>query len=405
MKSRHIKFTYRLAITLGALCVCAVVMYGCQGQSETPLSSSADADLLTMMKSHQSAAGRQIFRHYTFGDEQFWTDELRMHEVIQTAVDPQTALGVGLKVDANALPPGFLASADLTDPATTVELIKHDAVLGLEGTVTDNGELKSVGVTCALCHSTVDNSIAPGIGNRLDGWANRDLDPGLILSLSPAMQSPGTQAVLTSWGPGFYDARWNQDGINAPTLIPPIYGLKGVPLETYTGDGEISYWNSYVAITQMGGKGDFSDPRIGVFVDQTPDLVTPKLKILLKYQLLLEEPDTDPGMFDEEAAARGEEIFNGKAMCADCHIPPTYTDAGITVHEPSEVGQDPTEAQRSATGKYRTTPLRALVLHPPYFHDGSAATLEDVVEHYVPVLGLSLTAQERSDLVEYLKSI
>src|SRR5262245_48258741 len=196
------------------------------------------------------ADGQNIFRFDTFGDETFWSDTLRMQEVIRTAVDPTTALGVGLKVDSSKLPSGFLAGADLHDPATTVELLRHDAVLGLKGTF-EGTTLARVGVTCALCHSTVDNSVAAGIGQRLDGWANRDLDPGLILSLSPALQAPAVQAVLKSWGKGKYDARWNHDGLNGPVVIPPAYGLAGVNLTTYTGEGSIAYWNAYVAVTQM----------------------------------------------------------------------------------------------------------------------------------------------------------
>ncbi|MDH3729350.1 MAG: hypothetical protein OER77_17605, partial [Myxococcales bacterium] len=200
--------------------------------------------------------GKEIFRYDTFGDEALWTDVLQMHTVISTAVDPLTALAVGLKVDASVLPEGILEQVDLTDPATTVALLKLNAVVGLQGTVEEidgTDVLTSVGITCAVCHSIVDDSVMPGIGNRLDGWPNRDLDPGLILSLSPALQDPATQAVLTSWGPGMYDAYWNQDGINNPQVIPPAWGLAGVDLETFTGEGPVSYWNSYVAVTQMGG--------------------------------------------------------------------------------------------------------------------------------------------------------
>ena len=230
----------------------------------------------------------EVFRYETFGDETWWTDTLAMNEVIQAAVDPETALGVGLKVDADALPEGLLASADLSDPATTVELIRLDAVVGLRGEVDDEGNLTRVGVTCALCHSTVDNSVMSGIGHRLDGWPNLDLNPGLIVSLSPYFADPAAQSVLTSWGPGMFDPRFNVDGISDPVVIPPAYGLDGVALETYTGDGSVSYWNAYVAITQMHGHGDFSDPRIGVSVDWDEDLVTPLLEPLLEYQLSLD---------------------------------------------------------------------------------------------------------------------
>ena len=348
-----------------------------------------------------SAAGKAIFRHFTFGDEQKWTDQLRMHEVIATAVDPETALSVGLKVDADALPPGILETADLTDPATTVALIGLGAVVGIEGEVTDEGELVSVGITCALCHSTVDDSLAPGIGRRLDGWPNRDLDVGLIVSLSPAIPE-AERDVLRSWGKGFYDPRRNIDGLNGPVLIPPAYGLRDVAAETYTGDGPVSYWNAYVAITQMGGLGDFSDPRIGVFVDSHPDLVTPRLPALRDYQLSLEAPAPPAGSFDPDAAERGAAVFAG--ACASCHGGDVYTDSPA-LHDPAETGMEPAYAARSATGLYRSTPLRALWQHPPYFHDGSAATLEDVVAHYDAVLALGLTPDQTSDLVQFLRSL
>ena len=261
-------------------------------------------------------AGQAIFRFDTFGDEQLWTNVLRMHEPIAT-VDPATALGVGLKVDVEALPPEIITALragqiDLTSPAVTTELLRLNAVVGVKGTVNETGQLTSVGVTCALCHSTVDNSFARGIGKRLDGWANLDLNVGAIVALSPAL--PDTLKVeLRTWGPGKYDPRHHAfDGTNlialnspsVPIVIPSIYGLKGVGFETYSADGPISYWNSYVGVGQMGGHGSFSDPRIGLFVTQTPDLVTPKLEALLNYQLSLRTPDPPRGSFDEEAARR-----------------------------------------------------------------------------------------------------
>lgn len=350
-------------------------------------------------------SGQEIFRHSTYGNETFWTDTLRMHEVITSAVDPQTALSVGLKVDADALPDGLLASADLEDPATTVELLRLGAVVGLEGEVDGEGRLVSVGTTCALCHSTVDISVAPGIGRRLDGWANTDLNPGLILALSPFLQDPAVQDVLTSWGPGFFDPRWNQDGINDPVSIPPAHGLDGVAAETYTGDGPVSYWNAYVAITQMHGHGDFDDPRIGVSVDWDEDLVTRLLPRLAEYQLSLAVPEPPPGSWDEQAADRGRDVFEGQGECVTCHTGPRFTDVSERLHAPAETCMDPTLAQRSATGAYRTTPLRALWRNAPYFHDGSAGTLEDVVLRYDDCLDLTLSDQQVTDLVEYLKSL
>jgi mono/diheme cytochrome c family protein len=345
-------------------------------------------------------SGQDIFRFHTFGDEQLWTDKLRMHEVIASAVSPAVALSVGLKVDADAVPAEVLATADLEDPKTTIALLGLNAVVGVMGKV-ENGQLTEVGITCALCHSTVDNAVAPGIGHRLDGWPNRDLDPGAIIALSPAL-TDAQRAVYSSWGPGRYDPRFNQDGINDPVVLPPAYGLAGVAAETYTGDGPISYWNAYVAITQMGGKGDFSDPRIGISIDQEPDLVTPRLPALRDYQLSLATPAAPADSFDAAAAARGKLVFD--ANCASCHAGAQYTDSPA-LHAPSETGMDALYATRSATGLYRSTPLRALWQHPPYFHDGSAATLADVVAHYDRVLCLHLRDADKAALVEFLKSI
>jgi mono/diheme cytochrome c family protein len=354
--------------------------------------------------------GQAIFRYDTFGDEQLWTDQLRMHEVIQSAVSPAVALSVGLNVDIDALPPGFLASHDLNDPATTVELIGLDAVIGIKGRV-DAGTLTSVGVTCALCHSRADDSVAPGIGRRLDGWANSRLNSGAIIALSPALDA-AQKAVYNSWGPGRHDPRFNIDGINAPVVIPPAFGLKDVGLETYTGDGPVSYWNNYVAVTQMGGHGSFSDPRLGIEIVQTPDLVAPKLPALVQYELSLKTPPPARGSFDAQAAQRGQGVFRGQGRCAQCHTPPTYTDvlghgspSAPVLHAPSETGMDPLYASRSATGLYRTTPLRALATHAPYFHDGSAPDLRAVVDHYVKVLRLTLSERQKADLVEFLKSL
>jgi mono/diheme cytochrome c family protein len=357
------------------------------------------------------AQGKQIFRFDTFGDETFWTDTLRLHEVIQSAVSPLTALSVGLKVDADALPPGTLESADLNAPATTIALLKLNAVVGLKGTVeTVNGKdtLTRVGITCALCHSTVNNSVQAGIGQRLDGWPNRELDPGAIIALSPALTAE-QKAVYSSWGPGKYDARSNFDGQNDPAVIPPAYGLAGVNSVTFTGDGDRpAYWNRYVAVTQMHGHGSFSEPRLGINVNNTngtADLVEAKLPALEAYQLSLGPPPPPAGSFDAAAAARGRSVFEGQAQCATCHTGEAFTDANTLLHEPSEVPTDPTHAQRSATKMYRTTPLRGIWQHPPYFHDGSAATLADVVERYDVAKGLGLTAQQKADLVEYLKSL
>jgi hypothetical protein len=366
------------------------------------------------------AQGKEIFRTDTFGDEAFWTDVLHMNTVIASAVDPTTALSVGLKVDAEALPPAVVqgiqnGSISLTAPATTVALLKLNAVVGLKGTVeTINGvdTLTHVGTTCALCHSTVDDSFAPGIGRRLDGWANRDLNPGAIIALSPAV-SASAKAVYNSWGKGKYDPRFNFDGINGPQVIPPAYGLLGVHSITSTGDGDdIAYWNRYVAVTQMGGLGSFADSRTGVNVTNgTIDLVSSKLPALQAYQLSITAPRPPAGSFDPAAAARGKIVFVSAGKCSRCHIGPTLTDANIRLHSPSEVVSEPepngvpSYASRSATKQYRTAPLAGLWQHPPYFHNGSALTLEAVVETYDTRKALGLTVAQKADLVQYLKSL
>jgi mono/diheme cytochrome c family protein len=355
--------------------------------------------------------GQCIFRHDTFGDEQLWTDVLKLNELVQT-LPPTTALSVGLKVDAESVPAEVLATADLEDPATTVALLGLHAVVGVRATVED-GQVIGVGITCALCHSTVDDSVMPGIGKRLDGWPNRQLNPGAIIALTPGLADytatlgvdvETAKAALNSWGPGKYDARFNQDKQSHPVLIPPAYGLADVALETYTGEGPVSYWNAYVAVTQMGGHGNFEDERLGLDMVQTPDLVTPKLPALRDYQFSLLAPEPPADSFDTEAAARGKLLFEGKATCATCHSGASFTDAPA-LHAASEVGADPVEAERSVTGKYRTTPLKGVWHRAPYFHDGSAASLSDVVNRYDTTFSLALADSEKTDLVSYLKSL
>jgi mono/diheme cytochrome c family protein len=366
------------------------------------------------------AEGKNIFRFETFGDESFWTDTLRMHEVISAAVDPTTALSVGLKVDTDSLPPAVVqgvqnGSISLTDPKTTIALLKLNAVVGLKGTVTTvNGQdvLTKVGTTCALCHSTVDNSFAPGIGKRLDGWPNLDLNPGAIIALSPALTA-SQKAVYNSWGKGMYDPRFNFDGKNGPVVIPPAYGLRGLASVTYTGDGQdIAYWNRYVSVTQMHGHGTFSDSRTGVSVNNTPpNIVEILLPALQEYQLSLVAPKAPAGSFDAAAAARGKVVFEGAGNCSSCHSGLLLSDGNERLHPVSEVVSEPepngvpSYVARSATKQYRTTPLRALWQHAPYFHNGIAKTLEDVVELYNTKKGLNLTAQQKADLVQYLKSL
>lgn len=394
--------TLSLIVGGGAIAGCVVTQRGGE-----PTGFDVPGD----MSPHTIAQGQQIFRFETFGDEQFWTDTARMHEVVQKSVSPATALSVGLKVDAEAIPADVAAAikagqVDLDSPATTVTLLKLNAVVGLKGTVNTVGgrdTLVRLGITCALCHSTVDNSFAKGIGRRMDGWANTDLNVGAIIALSPAI-TPAQKAVYSSWGAGKYDPRYNLDGQSTPLVLPPAYGLASIRNETFTAEGPISYWNAYVAITQMHGRGNFSDPRLGIDIRQSPDLVAPKLAALRAYQHSLQTPAPPAGSFDAAAAARGRLIFN--ANCASCHVGATGTDNNSGVlHDPSETGMNPAYAMRTANMRYRTTPLRGLWQHPPYFHDGSAATLDAVVAHYNDVRRLGLSASQRGDLVQFLKSL
>jgi mono/diheme cytochrome c family protein len=347
--------------------------------------------------------GKKIFRFDTFGDEQLWTDKLGLHKVVQEKVDPTTALKVGLKVDSEALPPGTLEKADLKDPKTTVALLKLNAVVGLQAQVDENNQITRLGVTCALCHSTVDNSVQKGIGKRIDGAPNVDLNVGAIIALSPAITAE-QKKVYESWGPGKYDPRYNQDGKNTPLVLPPAYGLANIKNETFTADGPISYWNAYVAVTQMGAHGNFSDPALEINVKHSPDMVTAKLPALKAYQHSLKVPRPDPSSFDAAGAARGREVFN--RACATCHVGGNGTDNNSgKLHTPDETGMDGAYAARTKNKAYRTTPLRGLAQHPPYFHDGSAKTLDDVVDHYNDVRKLKLSGEQQKDLVEYLKSL
>lgn len=395
------------------------------------------------------AEGREIFRYDTFGDEAFWSDILHIDKAILgennggygEGVSPATALAVGLKVDAEALPAEVVeaiqaGALDLNDPATTLALLQLNAVLGVKGNFTENGDLSSVGITCALCHSTVDDSFSAGIGKRLDGHPNRDLDVGTIVSLTDNAQfladllhvdEPTVRTVLSGWGPGKFNAGLFVDGIAlrpdgsiAANLIPAAYGLQGVHLATYTGWGDMVYWNAFVANLEMHGQGNFTDARLNDAsqfpiaaennfgnVVNNPDLITPKLPALQAYQLSLEAPKAPEGSFDTQAAARGLELFNGVAQCATCHIAPIFTDAGFNLHTAEEIGIDDFEASRSPTGQYRTSPLRGLFARSQggYYHDGRFATLGDVIQHYNSHFDLQLSAEDQADLVEYLKSI
>lgn len=392
--------------------------------------------------------GQDTFRFDTFGDEDFWGGQLRLHEAIAGAanggvgpgVSPNTALAVGLKVDVDALPMGLKrkirqGKVDLDDPRTTIALLELDAVIGVTATACDDG-LTTIGIQCALCHSTVDDSFAPGIGHRLDGWANRDLDVGKIISLAPDL-SPFTEllgvdaatvrTVLTSWGPGRFDAElaldgkaFRPDGKTAATLIPPAFGLAGVNMHTWTGWGSVTHWNAFVANLEMHGKGTFFDPRLDDpvkfpiaaqagfgHVRTTPDLITGKLAALHVYQLALPAPTPPAGSFNAAAANRGSALFNGQAKCATCHVPPLYTEPGWNMHTAAEVGVDDFQAKRSPDERYRTAPLKGLFSHQKggFYHDGRFPTLAAVVQHYNQHLSLGLTPGQRSDLVEFLKSL
>jgi hypothetical protein len=407
------------------------------------------------------AEGKQIFRFDTFGDEDFWGGQLKLHQAIEgeqfggvgPGVSPTTALKVGLKVDVQALPQSLRnqlkkGKVDLDDPAVTLALLKLNAVVGVTGFFNSDGSLSSMGIQCALCHSTVDDSFAPGIGRRLDGWANRDLNVGAIIALSPDLSPFQTLlgvdrdtvvTVLNSWGPGKFDAELVLDGkafnpqqvtdgvvtgtnVSGATLIPPAFGLAGVNLHTWTGWGSIPYWNAFVANLEMHGKGNFFDPRLdnaaqfpiaaanGFGHIQSPedeDLITPKLPALHAYQLSLLAPLPPKGSFDPVAAARGDALFEDKAQCASCHVPPLYTEPGWNLHTPAEMGIDSFQADRSPDLMYRTSPLNGLWTHAKggFFHDGRFATLLDVVNHYDTLFSLGLTDGEKSDLVEYLNSL
>jgi hypothetical protein len=399
--------------------------------------------------------GRKIFRYDTFGGEAFWGDALGLHRAIAgqanggvgAGLSPKAALELGLKVDVNALPHRLRndlrrGRVDLNNPATTLTLLKLDAVVGVRGFFDErNRRLESVGITCALCHSTVDNSLAPGIGNRLDGWAARDLNVGAVIALSPSVQpfvdllqlaQPGIDAaavrtVLRSWGPGKFDAALvldgkavRPDGKPAATLIPPAFGLAGVNLHTWTGWGSVTHWNAFVAHLDMQGSGTFYDPRLNDAakfpiaaaagfgnIRKDPDLITSKLAPLHVYQLSLPAPRAPRGSYSWSAAQRGKELFAGKADCARCHVPPLYTEPGWNMHTPEEIGIDDFQAMRSPDEHYRTSPLKGLWTHTKggFYHDGRFATLGQVVDHYDSHFSLGLTAGEKTDLVEYLKSL
>lgn len=447
---------FRTAALL-AITVAAVAAYSLRPRATVGASPASTHFDVAVVKNAAKMLdqGRHTFRYDTFGDQDFWGGTLHLHQALEGSqfggvgpgVSPATALAVGLKVDVDALPPSLIAAlrsgqVNLSSPETTLALLKQNAVLGVTGYFNPNGTLRSVGIQCALCHSTVDRSFsAPGIppgniGHRLDGWANRDLNVGAIVSLAPNLQPvadvlqvdvPTVKTVLASWGPGKFDAElfmdgkaFRPDGKSAATLIPPAFGLAGVNLHTWTGWGSVPYWNAFVANLEMHGKGTFFDPRLDDaaqfpvaarnhfgHVNSQPDLITGKLPALHFYQLSIPAPAPPKGSFDEAAAKRGDELFSGKAQCTTCHTEPLWTEPGWDLHTGSEICIDSFQADRAPDHRYRTAPLNGLWTHTKggFYHDGRFATLLDVVNHYDSCFSLGLSAQEKSDLVEYLKSL
>lgn len=394
--------------------------------------------------------GRQTFRFETFGDEAYWTDALQLNKAIAgeknggvgNGLSPKAALAAGLKVDMNVIPADVAAAikagkVNLDDPAVTLTLLQLNAVVGVKGTFDANKNLISIGITCASCHSTVDNAFALGIGNRLDGWANRDLNVGAIVSMAPNLNPLAdalgvdvatVKKVLASWGPGKFDALLNldgkafrPDGKSAATLIPEAFGHAGNTLHTWTGGwGDVTYWNAYVANLELNGLGNFYDERLNDVKQypvaaraglgskhNNPDLVTGKLAALQFYQLALPIPGAPDSIYNKEAAQRGMLLFNAKAKCAGCHVPPLFTEPGWNTHKPSDIGIDDFQSNRSPDKTYVTQGLRGLWTHMKggFYHDGRFATLMDVVNHYNDFKKLALTEAEKKDLVEYLKSL
>ena len=445
------KPTFKRLLILTGCSFLAVVLSTASGAGSQASSGQARTfdDVIQSNAEKMIEQGRQIFRYDTFGDEAFWGGALELHRAIEgehfggvgPGLSPAAALGAGLKVDAEALPPNVLNAirkgrVNLNDPAVTMALLDANAVVGLTATRNSQGGLASVGIQCALCHSTVDNEVATGIGRRLDGWPNRDLDVGAIIALSPDLSSVAdllqtdqatVRTVLRSWGPGKFDAQlfldgkaFRPDGKSSATLLPAAFGLAGVNLHTYTGWGGVSHWNAFVANLEMHGQGTFLDSRLDDplrfpiasragfgHVRNSPDLITAKLPALQFYQLSIPAPTPPRGSFDPRAAQNGKELFNGAAGCASCHVPPLFTEPGWNMHTAAEIGIDDFQSSRSPDERYRTTPLGGLFARQKggFYHDGRFATLTDVVDHYNQALNLHLSADDVRNLVEYLKSI
>ncbi|MCB1715699.1 MAG: hypothetical protein KDK05_11245, partial [Candidatus Competibacteraceae bacterium] len=394
MKARFIWLTSVFFLSFGLVLPAGAVEPAITPALKTVLSRLSRPDVSHVMQTlHLLQEGRETFRFETFGSDTFWGDQLGLHEAIAGAalggtgpgVSPDTALAVGLKVDSRALPRRVQralrhAELDLDDPAVTLDLLRLNAVVGVQGFFDDAGQgLESIGITCALCHATVDDSLAPGIGQRRDGWANRDLNIGAVIALAPNLEplvallqiveptidAATVRSVLQSWGPGKFDAgllldgkAFRPDGGSAATLIPPAFGLAGVNLHTWTGWGSVSHWNALVANLEMRGLGTFYDPRLNDAakfpiaaamglgdVRSDPDLITPRLAALHLYQLSLQAPEPPRGSFDRRAAARGEVLFKTRADCARCHVPPLYTEPGWNMHTAEEIGIDAFQAE------------------------------------------------------------
>ena len=457
-------------ILLPSLVIFGLLVRGAHSQADGTNTTTAADNAVQLVKQ-----GEQSFRFDTFGDQAFWGDTLKLHQAIEgagvggvgTGVSPKTALSVGLKVDVDALPANLReqlihGTVNLNDPAATLALLKANAVVGLTGFFNSSGTLQSIGIQCALCHSTVDNSFpalcagvitpTPGtgcVGHRLDGWANRDLNVGAIVALAPDLTPFATllktdqatvRTVLRSWGPGKFDAELPLDGkafnpqqvtdgvvtgtnVSGAVLIPPAFGLGGVNLHTWTGWGSVPHWNAFVATLEMHGKGRFWDPRLNnaaqfplaaangfgdlPHIRPDDDLITPKLQVLQFYQLAIPAPQPPRGSFDQAASDRGDQLFSGKARCNNCHVEPLWTDPGWNLHTPSEVCIDGFQAGRAPDLRYRTAPLGDLFTHSKggFYHDGRFPTLNNVVDHYNTCMGLGLSSGEKSDLVQYLLSL
>jgi hypothetical protein len=460
----HVMVTVAVLLLVCAIGVSRSARAGSEDKHRNPVVENATQKVLQ---------GEHIFRFDTFGDEAFWGDTLKLHQAIEGAklggvgpgVSPKTALAVGLKVDLDALPRNLVeqiekGKVNLDDPAVTLALLKLNAVVGVTGSFNPSGTLKSVGIQCALCHSTVDNSIPalcagqvtpnPGtgcIGHRLDGWPNRDLNVGAIVALAPDLSvianllstdQATVRKVLNSWGPGKFDAELLLDGkafnpqqvtdgavtgtnVSGAALIPPAFGLGGVNLHTWIGWGSVPHWNAFVATLEMHGKGRFFDPRLNnaqfpiaaangfgdlPHINPDDDLITSKLAALQLYQLSIPAPNpTVP--FDQAAAKRGDELFSGKAGCNNCHAEPLWTEPGWNLHQPSDVCIDSFQANRGPDMRYRTSPIGALSTHftGGFYHDGRFADLNAVVNHYDKCMNLGLSDSEKGDLIQYLLSL